>query len=229
MSPTSSSQRASMKRSSGRHRVADDVLHERGHQRHGAEQRHADKGHEHQAGHEIAVAEDLEAHERIVGRQRVGEEEIEARNREHEFGDDLGGGEPSNLFAAVEHDLQRPNADRKRHEPEPIEAPAVLRRRLVHENHQADHGQNADRQVDQKDPMPAVLVGEPSAERRPHDRPQHDADAPDRHGGAAFGQRVGIEQHGLGQRHQRGAKRALQRTEQYHLFDGLRPSRSAPS
>ena len=70
--------------------------------------------------------------------------------------------------------------------------------------------------------MPGVIVGEPGAERRAHDRPEHHADAPDRHRRAALLERIGVEQHRLRQRHQRGAGHALQQAEQHHLLDVLR-------
>ncbi len=94
--------------------------------------------------------------------------------------------------------------------------------RLLHEQQHADHGDDADRQIDQEHPMPGIIVGEPGAQRRAHDRPEHHADAPDRHRRAALLQRIGVEQHRLRQRHQRGAGHALQQAEQHHLLDVLR-------
>ena len=70
--------------------------------------------------------------------------------------------------------------------------------------------------------MPGIIVGEPGAERRAHDRAEHHADAPDRHRRAAFLERIGVEQHRLRQRHQRRARHALQQAEQHHLLDVLR-------
>ena len=93
---------------------------------------------------------------------------------------------------------------------------------LLHEQHHADHGDDADRQVDQEHPVPGIIVGEPGAQRRAHDRPEHHADAPDRHRRAALLERIGVEQHRLRQRHQRGAGHALQQAEQHHLLDVLR-------
>ena len=93
---------------------------------------------------------------------------------------------------------------------------------LFHEQQHADDGDDADRQVDQEHPVPGVIVGQPGAERRAHDRPQHHADAPDRHGAAALLGRIGVEQHRLRQRHQRGAGHALQQAEQHDLLDVLR-------
>ena len=52
---------------------------------------------------------------------------------------------------------------------------------LADKNHDAERAQHADRQVDVEDPAPAVILGQPAAERRPHDRPEHRADAEHRH------------------------------------------------
>jgi hypothetical protein len=69
---------------------------------------------------------------------------------------------------------------------EPVEASFADSLCLRHEQHEADHGQDADWQVDEEHPVPAVVLGEPGAERRPHDWPEHHADAPNRHGRPAF-------------------------------------------
>ena len=95
--------------------------------------------------------------------------------------------------------------------------------RFLHEQQHADDGDDADRQIDQEHPVPGVIVGQPGAERRAHDRAEHHADAPDRHRAEPRSStRVGVEQHRLRQRHQRGAGHALQQAEQHHLLDVLR-------
>jgi hypothetical protein len=152
----------------------------------------------------------------------MGEEVVEADRRYDRLDPDLAGAEPADLFAAIEQQLQRADADRERQEPEPVEAQMLVALRLLHEQQHADHGADADRQIDQEHPVPGIIVGEPGAQRRAHDRPQHDADAPDRHRRAAFLQRIGVEQHRLRQRHQRRAGHALQQAEQHHLLDVLR-------
>jgi hypothetical protein len=77
----------------------------------------------------------------------------------------------------------------------------------------------ADRHVDQEHPVPAVVIGEPAAERRAEDRPDHHAHAPHRHRRAVLLAREHIEQRGLRNRHQRGAEQPLQHAEQHHLAD----------
>ena len=152
----------------------------------------------------------------------MGEEIIEADHRDDRLDPDFLGAEPADLLAAVEQQLQRADADREREEPEPVEAQMLVALGLLHEQHHADHGDDADRQVDQEHPVPGVIVGEPGAQRRAHDRAEHHADAPDRHRLAALLERIGVEQARLRQRHQRGARHALQQAEQHHLLDVLR-------
>ena len=48
---------------------------------------------------------------------------------------------------------------------------------LADENKDAQRAQHADRQVDVEDSVPAVVIGQPAAERWPHDRPHDRADA----------------------------------------------------
>ena len=70
--------------------------------------------------------------------------------------------------------------------------------------------------------MPGIGLGQPGAQRRPHDRAHHHAHAPDRHRLGALMQRIGVQHHRLRQRHQGGAEHALQQAEQHHLVDVLR-------
>ena len=155
-------------------------------------------------------------------RQRMREEIIEADGRDDEFGDDLVGFQPAELLAAVERQLQRADRDRERGEAEPVEAQALVLLGLVHEDHEAEHGEDAERQIDEEHPVPGIGFGQPRAERRSHDRAHHHAHAPDRHRLGALMQRVGIQHHRLRQRHQCRAEHALQQAKQHHLVDVLR-------
>ena len=171
---------------------------------------------------EILVLEDRKLDEGPRGRERVREEVVEAGGGDDEFGDDLIGFEPAELLAAVERDLQAADADRERREAEPVEPHGVVFPGLVHEHQQAEHGEDAERQVDEEHPVPGIGLGQPGPQRRPHDRAHHHAHAPDRHRLGALVQRIGIQHHRLRQRHQRGAEHALQQAEQHHLVDVLR-------
>ena len=84
------------------------------------------------------------------------------------------------------------------------DAPAPAPMRQV-----STRGQDAERHVDVEDPGPRVVVGDPSAERRPERRPDHDAHAEDGHGGAALAQREDVEQDRLRRADERAAADAL--------------------
>jgi len=71
---------------------------------------------------------------------------------------------------------------------------------LADENKDAQRAQHADRQVDAEDPAPAVVIGQPAAERRPHDRPEDRPDAEHRHRVPVPLRRVDLQQGGLRQR-----------------------------
>src|SRR3546814_19956790 len=64
-----------------------------------------------------------------------------------------------------------------------------------------------------EDPAPVVEFRQIAAERRSQNRTDHDADAPHRHGRAVFLPGIAVEQHGLGQRHQRRPEDALRSEE----------------
>ena len=61
--------------------------------------------------------------------RRVDEEEIEADDGQDRLDDDLAGVEPAELLAAVEHHLQRADAERQRQEAEPREGHVAADRR----------------------------------------------------------------------------------------------------
>ena len=100
--------------------------------------------------------------------------------------------EPVFQLAAVEHQLQRADPQAQRQEPDEIERLAMHVTGLADENQGAQRAQHADRQVDVKDPAPAVILGQPAAERRPHDRAEDRADAEHRHGVAVALGRVDL-------------------------------------
>ena len=75
-----------------------------------------------QAGHEIAVEEDLGVDEGMLGRHQWTMNTQKPVMRKAELDPDLGRGEPVDLAAAVEHQLQRADAEREHGEAEEIEA-----------------------------------------------------------------------------------------------------------
>ena len=92
------------------------------------------------------------------------EEIIEADAGDDELGDDLVGFQPAELLAAVERQLQRSDRDRERGEAEPVEAQGLVLFGLVHEDHEAEHGEDAERQIDEEHPVPGIGFGQPRAE-----------------------------------------------------------------
>ena len=71
-----------------------------------------------------------------------------------------------------------------------------------------------DRNVDQEDPAPSVVVGDPAAQRRPHHGREHHAHAVHRHRHALLFARKSFAQDGLRNRLQRAAAQALQHAAQ---------------
>ena len=63
----------------------------------------------------------LRIDEALLGRERVDEEDIEGGGRHDRLDEDLAGGEPVELLAAVEEDLERADGEAERAEAEPIE------------------------------------------------------------------------------------------------------------
>jgi hypothetical protein len=94
----------------------------------------------------------------------VGEEIVEADRRDDELGDDFVGLHPAELLAAVERDLQASDPDRQRGEAEPVEAQLHVLPGLIHEDEKAEHGEDAERQIDEKHPVPGIGLGQPGAQ-----------------------------------------------------------------
>ena len=159
-------------------------------------------------------------------RQQMDDEHPEAGDGQAKLDPDLGRGEPVGVAAAVEHQLQRADAERQHGEAEEIETARALGDARQIGGH-AEEGEDADRQVDEEHPAPVEAVGQPAAQRRPDDRADHDAGAPDGHGLAVALLRIDVEQEGLRQRHDRRAEHALQQAEQRPCSPGSRRCRRA--
>ena len=149
------------------------------------------------------------------------DERDDAHDRDDGEGDDEIRLQPVFGIAAIEQHLQRADAGRQQQRAGPIGDGRHARRLLEErgEQHQVD---DADRQVDVEHPPPIEVVGDEAADRRTHDGAEQDADAPDGHRLAAVLGREHVDHHGLRQRHDAGAERALQETEDHHLRQGRR-------
>ena len=69
-------------------------------------------------GDEVPVLENLARNERLLRREHVDDEEIEPDARDDRFDDDLARAEPVLVGAAVEHELQRAEADAEQAKPD---------------------------------------------------------------------------------------------------------------
>src|SRR5207245_9940413 len=89
----------------------------------------------------------------------MGEEIIEADDGDDELGDDFIGFRPAELFAAVERELQRADADGQGGESEPVEAKVAILPGLVHEDQEAEHGVDYERRVDKEYHVSGIEMG----------------------------------------------------------------------
>src|ERR1700716_3701664 len=76
--------------------------------------------------------------------------------REGALDEDLGRAEPILELAAIEHHLQRADAEAQHGEAEEVEGSVGIARGVRQERHDAEKGEDADRQVDVEDPAPIV-------------------------------------------------------------------------
>jgi hypothetical protein len=135
--------------------------------------------------------------------------------------DDEARAEPIQLLPLVEHHLQRADAQDEQRDPDVVDpyAPAraaALPGRILDQPEDQQRRRNADRQVDEKDPVPAVVVREPAAQRGSKNGGNHHGDAEDREGKAALLRRKRVGQDRLRHRLQPASPRALQYPEQDH-------------
>jgi hypothetical protein len=107
--------------------------------------------------------------------------------------------------ALFEDVLERP-ADPHEHDAEPVQVPALLLRLapvvfeqlgvLVHEGRDQEQPEHANRQVDEEDPRPVIVVDDVAAKRGPDGRPEHDGHGEERHRHALLLGRKGLTQDG---------------------------------
>src|SRR5216683_387803 len=134
------------------------------------------------------------------------DEQVEGDGGNRRLDPDLAGMEPVRQLAAIEQQLQRADADAEAGKAEKVEQLAMGRPSVVDEDEDAERGDDPDRQVDVEHPAPAVILGQPAAQGRPHDRAEDDPAAPHRHRLAVPLRWVDLEQHRLRLRHQAEAR-----------------------
>ena len=85
--------------------------------------------------------------------------------------------------------------------------------RLVHQPVHQEEREDAERHVDEKNPVPGIVVGDPAADRRADGRRHDHGDAVDGEGLRTLPRREGIGQHGLFAGRHAAAAQALQNAE----------------
>ena len=146
---------------------------------------------------------------------------------------DEAGREPVVLFALVEHDLEAAHGDGEEgqahvvHVAQPGAVGLDPRRILDHAGDQ-DEGQNADGNVDEEDPAPGEVVGDPAAERGADGGREHGDQAVKGKGLAALLRLKGVGHDGLGHGLHAAAARALNDAEdEQHGQRGRRAAQKA--
>jgi hypothetical protein len=135
-------------------------------------------------------------------------------------GDDAVRREPIVALAFVQHDFERAQPGGQQPQAHVIDLQAVAQRfaeqigRIEDQQRSQQQGTNAHRNVDQENPAPGVVVGDPSAERRAHHGREHHAHAVHRHGDALLFTWKRFAQDGLRNGLQRAAAQALQHAAQ---------------
>ena len=151
--------------------VAQELLREHGDQQHAREHAEADDGDERRARGEVAVGEDGEVQDGIVGHQLADQEARQRAHRDDRHRHDHGRVEPLLALAPVQHELQAPEAHDHQAEAPPVDPPGLaLKRRVEQAGLGQGEAEDPDGQVDVEDPAPRPLVGQVAADRGPQDR-----------------------------------------------------------
>ena len=124
------------------HRVIQQNLHHRRHQRQGAAEDHADPEHQQTARDEIRALQQFTIEKRaLAGRHGVNDQQVEAQCRDRRLDPDFGRVEPVPDLAAVEHQLQRADRDAQHCKAEHVELLAPHWAGLTDEDKYAERDQ----------------------------------------------------------------------------------------
>ena len=190
----------------------------------------ADQRHEEATDGEVFEAEELEIDERVFSGPLPEDEADHAGDKEEGEDADEAGGEPVVLFALVEHDLQAAHGDGEEAEAEIVHVAQAGEvgfdpGRIVDQAVDQDEGQNADRDVDEEDPAPGVVVGDPAAQGGADGGSEDGDEAVEGKGLAALLGLEGVGHDGLGHGLHASAAEAL--NDAADEQDGQRGSRAA--
>ena len=131
--------------------------------------------------------------------------------------------EPVVALAAIEHDFEAGEADRDERDTDTVDpqlaaAPRLTPflgelRRVLNQPARKQQRHQSDRDVDEENPAPREVVGDPSAERRPDRRRRDDRHAVERESAAELLLGEGIDQDRLFHRRETAAANSLQHAE----------------
>ena len=153
-------------------RLAADLLEVGGHEQQAAEERRHEQEHRDDGDREVAVLEQPQVDQRVLGPERVEDErdhqgQAQDRGHPHAAVGVVAVGGAGDRRDAVEE--QRQPGRHQRHAEE-VEGLRGLGRVLVEDEPGVDDRCEAERHVDQEDPVPAGVLDQPAAEDRAHDR-----------------------------------------------------------
>ena len=130
----------------------------------------AHQSHEKTADGEVLEAEEPEVDKRILVAQLPPDEGGDAADKEEGEQADEARCKPIVLLAFIEHDLQAAHGEGEKAQAEVVDLPeagavGLDPRRVLYQPGDQEEGQNTDRNVDEEDPAPGEVVGDPAAER----------------------------------------------------------------
>ncbi|MNT39918.1 hypothetical protein D3C72_1762040 [compost metagenome] len=158
------------------------------------------------------MPEQLQVDDRVLVGQFPDQEHSQRHHRHAGQHHDLHRREPVLVVAQIEYQLQCTHADHQGDQADVVHLRLfdVLRATLqLVTHHQC--GEDAERHVDQEDPFPAVVVGDPATKDRPTDRRHHGDHRQQRQRLSAFLSWIDRDQQRLGDGVHRAGDESLQR------------------
>ena len=129
----------------------------------------AHQSHQETTDGEVFIAEEPQVDDGILVAQLPPDQSDHAADKEEGEEADEAGCEPGIFFALVEHDLQAAHGNGEEAEAKVVHvaqarAVGLDPRRIIDQSADQKEGQNADRNVDEEDPAPGIIIGDPTAE-----------------------------------------------------------------
>ncbi len=207
--------------------VAEEQLHELRDEHRGSVEREAEHEHEEEGDGEGLALEEREVQDRPVADANLPQLPDDERDErgsagEDEEGDDVRA-EPIVFLALVEDELERTEADGQKGEAEVVEVKAALFGDgdlfidpgwIFDEARGEEEREQSDGDVDEEDPAPVVVVGDPATERGADGGRGDEGEAVERNGLAALGGGEGVGEDGLFGGRESAAAGALQDAEE---------------